>query len=196
MRAVSVIREKHYIPFGLRNITEQMVLMQMEWTEDIHKYGELAVRDVIVNSICPDIYGMHPIKLAIALVICSGNKIDFDNINTPNMNVLHNRGQSHILLIGDPGLAKSKLLISATSIAQRAVHTTGMGSSSAGLTAAVVKVILYYYINIYKNKMFIFIYYYTYIYVCTHICAYLGKWRIPIRGRCTCPCRWWCMLHR
>lgn len=48
---------------------------------------------------------------------------------------------SKVLLIGDPGLAKSKLLLSAASIAPRAVHTTGMGCSSAGLTAAAVKVL-------------------------------------------------------
>lgn len=119
-------------------MSEQLVMMQMEWTENLDKYGELKIRDMILDSICPDIYGMYPVKLAIALAICSGNNTDFDSKSSDK---LHDRGQSHVLLIGDPGLAKSKLLLSAVSIAPRAVHTTGMGCSSAGLTAAAVKVL-------------------------------------------------------
>lgn len=84
-----------------------------------------------------DVYGMYPVKLAIALAICSGNEIS--DIKSSDHSDLHHRGQSHVLLVGDPGLAKSKLLLSAVQIAPRAVHTTGMGCSSAGLTAAATK---------------------------------------------------------
>lgn len=98
--------------------------------------GELGLRDIILKSICPDVYGMYPVKLAIVLAICSGS--DISDYKTTDG--LHQRGQSHILMVGDPGLAKSKLLLSAVSIAPRAVHTTGMGCSSAGLTAAAIKV--------------------------------------------------------
>lgn len=103
----------------------------------LQKYGELGIRDIILKSICPDVYGMYPIKLALALAICSGNELS--DIKSNDQDELHHRGQSHVLLVGDPGLAKSKLLLSAVEIAPRAVHTTGMGCSSAGLTAAAVK---------------------------------------------------------
>lgn len=138
VRAVSLTREQNNFSLNTKHMSEQLVMMQMEWTENLDKYGELKIRDMILDSICPDIYGMYPVKLAIALAICSGNNTDFDS---KDANKLHDRGQSHILLIGDPGLAKSKLLLSAVSIAPRAVHTTGMGCSSAGLTAAAVKVL-------------------------------------------------------
>lgn len=52
---------------------------------------------------------------------------------------MHHREQSHVLLVGDSGLAKSKLLLYASQIAPRAIHTTGIGCTSAGLTAAASK---------------------------------------------------------
>jgi replicative DNA helicase Mcm len=49
------------------------------------------------------------------------------------------RGNIHIALIGDPGIAKSQLLRKAIHISPRGVFTSGKTSSAAGLTAAVVK---------------------------------------------------------
>lgn len=137
MRAVSLIREQNSLAINSVNLSEKMMTLKADWIEQLQKHGELGIRDLILKSICPDVYGMYPVKLAIALAICSGNEIS--NIKSTDQDDLHHRGQSHILLIGDPGLAKSKLLLSAVQIAPRAVHTTGMGCSSAGLTAAAVK---------------------------------------------------------
>jgi replicative DNA helicase Mcm len=104
--------------------------------EDVRKINEVAsrpdVRELIVGSIAPSIYGYEEIKEAIACLLFGGNEIVYpDGVRV--------RGEINILLIGDPGTAKSQLLKFVARVAPRAVYTTGKGSSAAGLTAAVVR---------------------------------------------------------
>jgi len=47
------------------------------------------------------------------------------------------RGDLNILLLGEPGIAKSQFLKSIQRIFPRCVYTTGKGASAVGLTAAV-----------------------------------------------------------
>ena len=49
------------------------------------------------------------------------------------------RGDIHILLMGDPGVAKSQLLSYMSQISPRGRFTSGMSASAAGLTAAAVQ---------------------------------------------------------
>ena len=47
------------------------------------------------------------------------------------------RGDINMLLLGDPGTAKSQFLKYVEQIFQRVVYTTGKGASAVGLTAGV-----------------------------------------------------------
>jgi replicative DNA helicase Mcm len=49
------------------------------------------------------------------------------------------RGELNVLLIGDPGTAKSALLQYVARIAPRGLYTSGRGTTAAGLTAAVLR---------------------------------------------------------
>ncbi|KAG8871426.1 MCM DNA helicase complex subunit [Tulasnella sp. 331] len=90
------------------------------------------IRKRIVKSIAPSIYGHDDIKTAIALSLFGGVPKD--------INGKHNlRGDINILLLGDPGTAKSQFLKYVEKTAQRAVFTTGQGASAVGLTASVRK---------------------------------------------------------
>ena len=104
--------------------------------EDEKKILELAkdpdVYKKIINSIAPSIYGNKDIKEAIAYQLFGGvPKVYPDGVRV--------RGDIHILLIGDPGTAKSQLLKYVARLAPRGIYTSGKGSTAAGLTAAVVR---------------------------------------------------------
>jgi replicative DNA helicase Mcm len=90
------------------------------------------ILEKIMASIAPSIYGHRDIKEAIMLLLFGGVPKSLpDGIQT--------RGDINVLLIGDPGTAKSQLLQYVARIAPRGLYTSGRGSSAAGLTAAVVR---------------------------------------------------------
>lgn len=86
--------------------------------------------DVFSKLIAPSIYGNDDIKRAITCLLMGGLK----KILPDGMRL---RGDINVLLLGDPGTAKSQLLKFVEKISPIAVYTSGKGSSAAGLTASV-----------------------------------------------------------
>lgn len=84
----------------------------------------------ITESFAPDIYGYDYIKKAIMLQACNER-------NKPKMSSVRNK--QNILLIGDPGIAKSVLCKFAVDITPGSRKASGGGSSAVGITASVIK---------------------------------------------------------
>lgn len=104
--------------------------------EDEQKIKELAedkwIQNRIISSISPSIYGYEPIKEAIALQLFGCPAVEL-----PDGTRI--RGDTHVLLTGDPGTAKSQLLKWAVQVAPRGIYTSGKKATGAGLTAAAVR---------------------------------------------------------
>ncbi|KAG1716397.1 hypothetical protein ID866_749 [Astraeus odoratus] len=90
------------------------------------------IRKRIIKSIAPSIYGHEDIKTAIALSLFGGVPKDVKR-------KLRIRGDINVLLLGDPGTAKSQFLKYVEKTAHRSVFATGQGASAVGLTASVRK---------------------------------------------------------
>ena len=104
--------------------------------EDEKEIQELAkdqnIYERLTASIAPSIYGHEKVKEAIILQLMGGVKKRKDDGTTI-------RGDLHILLVGDPGAAKSSILTFVSQAAPKARFISGKGTTGAGLTAAVIK---------------------------------------------------------
>jgi DNA replication licensing factor MCM2 len=104
-------------------------------TEDdkraLHKLSQdPRIGEKLISAIAPSIYGHTHVKTAVALALFGGR--------AKNINQKHRiRGDINVLLMGDPGTAKSQVLKYAEKMAPRSVYTTGKGASAVGLTASV-----------------------------------------------------------
>ncbi|GLC33654.1 Mcm2-7 hexameric complex component [Pleodorina starrii] len=107
-------------------LSEAEVAAIEELGESGDVYGRLA------RSIAPEIFGMEDVKKALLLMMVGGQTRVFPD-------GLKLRGDVHVCLMGDPGVAKSQLLKYVSRVMPRAVYTTGKGSSGVGLTAAVLR---------------------------------------------------------
>ncbi|ELY68197.1 ATP-dependent DNA helicase [Natrinema pellirubrum DSM 15624] len=83
--------------------------------------------NLLVQSINPEHEGDEDVKLAIALQMFGGWSRGGQK-----------RGDSHILLMGDPGCGKSTFLQAVDELAPRSTYASGKGATAAGLTAAAV----------------------------------------------------------
>ena len=94
--------------------------------------AEPRVVDRIVGSVAPSIHGHARVKTAVCLAMFGGREKNVEGKH-------HVRGDINVLLLGDPGTAKSQCLKYVEKTAPRAVFTTGKGASAVGLTACVRK---------------------------------------------------------
>ena len=99
--------------------------------EDIEQIKEISQNEPLKqlkNSLCPKVCGHDNIKTGLVLqLFCGYEKVDED------------RKRINILVMGDPGVAKSEIKRGVLRVAPKIRSTSGTGASGVGLTASVQK---------------------------------------------------------
>jgi len=86
----------------------------------------------LIDSTAPSIYGYERVKEALLLQLVGGvRKVRRDKVVS--------RGDTHILLVGDPGSGKSAMLKRISILSPKGRYVSGRGVTGAGLTASVVR---------------------------------------------------------
>lgn len=118
---------------GIENAKSKIKVSFTE--EEEAEFKEMAKNNIyekFSKSIAPSIYGHEDIKKALACMLFGGTRrVREDGITL--------RGDINILLLGDPGIAKSQMLKFIELVSPISVYTSGKGSSAAGLTASIIK---------------------------------------------------------
>src|SRR3989338_1247742 len=86
----------------------------------------------LTDNIAPSIYGYEEVKQSLVLQL-------FGGVRKQKVDGTVTRGDIHILLVGDPGVAKSITLKFISKIAPKGRYVVGRSASGAGLTATVVR---------------------------------------------------------
>ncbi|KAL0943997.1 DNA replication licensing factor mcm5 [Colletotrichum truncatum] len=129
------IRTPYLRAVGIQTDLDQTARGQAIFSdEEEQEFLEMSRRpdlyNIMADCIAPSIYGNRDIKKAILCLLLGGSK----KILPDGMKL---RGDINVLLLGDPGTAKSQLLKFVEKCAPISIYTSGKGSSAAGLTASV-----------------------------------------------------------
>ncbi|MDH5687508.1 MAG: minichromosome maintenance protein MCM [Candidatus Bathyarchaeota archaeon] len=129
LRAFNLQLEANFIDSAGRR-AETLSISPEEERQIVRLSKDPWIHRKIIGSMAPSIYGYEHIKEAIMLLLFGGIKKQLPDIAI--------RGELNVLLIGDPGTAKSQILRYVQAVAPRGLYTSGRGTTAAGLTAAVL----------------------------------------------------------
>ena len=134
-------RTPYYISIAVNNIepftsNDLNLIKKIYVTEkDEKRFLEMAKSprwiDTLIGSFAPHIYGLENVKLGILLSIIGSGYFKVEGTDI--------RPRIHILICGDPSLAKTKLLKFTNKVVLGSVSAIGKGASGGGLTAVVTK---------------------------------------------------------
>ena len=93
--------------------------------------------DLLVRSLCPGIIGNDLVKAGMVLCLLGGTPPEVSGLEAASGMTI--RSNSHMLVVGDPGMGKSQMLLSANQVAARSVYVGGNTASATGLTVTLTK---------------------------------------------------------
>lgn len=127
IEAVSVVNNKNQTHVGcMKGIGVEFNINDYYAIQEIHSQHDLF--RLLVNSLCPAIYGHEMVKAGLLLALFGGTLHHTDG-----------RSDSHVLVVGDPGLGKSQMLQACASVAPRGVYVCGNTSTATGLTVTLTR---------------------------------------------------------
>jgi replicative DNA helicase Mcm len=128
--------------FDLAIEANNIIQLEESYEElDISEEDETQIRELsadpnvfkrLSDSIAPSIYGYEEIKQSLVLQL-------FGGVKKTRSDGTKSRGDMHILLVGDPGVAKSVILKFISSISPKGRYVVGRAATGAGITATVVR---------------------------------------------------------
>ncbi|MEM2974711.1 MAG: minichromosome maintenance protein MCM [Candidatus Micrarchaeia archaeon] len=127
---------KYIDTVSITNIQREFeeVELTKEDIKEIHEFSKRKdVFEQLTRAIAPSIYGHKEVKEALVLQLFGGTA----GKTLPEGGKI--RSDIHILLIGDPGSAKTRLLQYVAELAPKSVYVSGKSVTGAGLTAAAEK---------------------------------------------------------
>jgi len=127
IEVVSIQNNKNQSKGKVTSTVFQFTMKDYYCIQKIHSNPYLF--EVMVNSLCPSIYGHEMVKAGLLLSLFGGS----------NCPLNQTRGDIHVLVVGDPGLGKSQMLQSVCNISPRGVFVCGSTCSSAGLTVSLTR---------------------------------------------------------
>ncbi|MCK5624434.1 minichromosome maintenance protein MCM [Candidatus Pacearchaeota archaeon] len=116
----------------LEETFEELDINDEDETQILELAQDPRIFDNLARSITPSVWGYEEIKKSLVLQLFGGVKKVHGDGQT-------SRGDIHILLIGDPGVAKSVTLGFMAKISPKGRYVVGKSASGAGLTATVVR---------------------------------------------------------
>jgi DNA replication licensing factor MCM7 len=131
LEPVYIEKEKQTYADELTNLSDPKKKELELYMQSVEYFGE-SIYDRLAHSISPEIYGHKDVKKALLILMVGG-------VAREQSDGMKTRGDFHLCIMGDPGVAKSQLLKYVSNIAPRAVYTNGKGSTGVGLTAAILQ---------------------------------------------------------
>lgn len=92
---------------------------------------ESNIFSLFVRSLCPQIFGHEMVKAGLILSLFGGSNSERSSDGAER------RTESHVLIVGDPGLGKSQMLQACANVSPRGIFVCGNSTTNAGLTVSI-----------------------------------------------------------